>query len=293
MALMPEPKRIAVLGAGNIGAALIGGMLQSGTDAKNIRATVLSREHAQQLADRYPIQVTAGDNLNAAREADVIILGVKPATLPAVLEEIREALKPDQILISLAAAVPMSLIEALIQPRGGSLSDFAGMPIFRAMPNIPVVVREGATALATNGWGSTEQREFVEQIFRAVGVVCWVDEEMLHAVTALSGSGPAYVYMVIESLIDGGLKMGLSREIATRLTEQTVLGAAKLVRETMLHPAILKDQVITPGGTTISAIHELEKHGLRSMLISAIETATAVSRNRMQTLVQKFEKKGE
>jgi len=111
----------------------------------------------------------------------------------------------------------------------------------------------------------------------------------MHAVTALSGSGPAYVYMMIEALIEGGLKMGLSREIATRLTEQTVLGAAKLVRETGLHPAILKDQVITPGGTTISAIHELEKHGLRSMLISAIETASNHSRDRMQSLFGRFD----
>jgi len=114
----------------------------------------------------------------------------------------------------------------------------------------------------------------VDRIFKAVGVVCWVEEHQLHAVTALSGSGPAYVYMVIEAMIAGGLKMGLSREIATKLAEQTVLGAAKLVRETGHHPAVLRDQVITPGGTTIAAIHELEKHGLRSMLISAIETAT-------------------
>jgi pyrroline-5-carboxylate reductase len=205
---------------------------------------------------------------------------VKPGTLPKVLEEIRETLRPGQILLSLAAAVPISLIEKLTD---------SSLPVFRAMPNIPVVVEEGATAVAANAHCTAEQKAVIEDIFRAVGVVVFVEEELMHAVTALSGSGPAYVYMVIEALIAGGLKMGLSREVSTRLAEQTVLGAAKLVRETMLHPAILRDQVITPGGVTISAIHELEKHGLRSMLISAIETATHHSENRTRALLAKFQ----
>jgi pyrroline-5-carboxylate reductase len=277
---MPEMKRIAVIGAGNIGGALIGGILKSGiADAGHVTATVHEAGHARELSEKFSIAASAGGNRDATQAADVVVLAVKPATLPRVLQEIRDVLRQDQILISLAAAVPIGLIERMVEKR---------MPIFRAMPNIPVVVQEGATALTSNGEGTAEQRQFVESIFRAVGAVCFVDEEMLHAVTALSGSGPAYIYMVIEALIEGGLKMGLSREIATRLTEQTVLGAAKLVRETGLHPAILKDQVITPGGTTISAIHELEKHGLRSMLISAIETATEVSRERMQGLLAKF-----
>jgi pyrroline-5-carboxylate reductase len=157
------------------------------------------------------------------------------------------------------------------------------------MPNIPVGVEEGAIGLTHNGRATPADRELVERIFRAVGVVCFVEEELMDAVTALSGSGPAYVYMVIEALIAGGVKMGLSRETSTKLAEQTVLGAAKLVRETMLHPAILRDQVITPGGVTISAIHELEKHGLRSMLISAVETATRTSRERTHTLLEKLE----
>ena len=273
-------QRITVLGAGNIGAALIGGMLHAGiTDAEHLTATVRSPERAAEVAAKYGIAVTAGGNREAAQAADIVILAVKPTTLPRVLQEIRDVLREDQVLVSLAAAVPISLIEQLIEK---------SMPIFRAMPNIPVVVNEGATAVASNAAGTAEQCAFIERIFRAVGHVSFVDEEMMHAVTALSGSGPAYIYMVIEALIEGGLKMGLSREVATRLTEQTVLGAAKLVRETGLHPAILKDQVITPGGTTISAIHELEKHGLRSMLISAIETASNHSRDRMQALLAKF-----
>ncbi|HYM13699.1 MAG TPA: pyrroline-5-carboxylate reductase [Bryobacterales bacterium] len=275
-----DSKRIAVLGAGNIGAALIGGILKTGVaDREHLIATVRTAERAEELAAKYSITVTAGGNRQAAEAADLIILAVKPSTQPHVLEEIRDVLREDQILISLAAAVPIALIEQLIGKR---------MPIFRAMPNIPVVVEEGATAVASNAAGTAAHRQLVENIFRAVGVVAFVEEDMMHAVTALSGSGPAYVYMVIEALTAGGLKMGLSREVSTRLAEQTVLGAAKLVRETMLHPAILKDQVITPGGVTISAIHELEKHGLRSMLISAIETATHHSQNLTRSLVARF-----
>jgi pyrroline-5-carboxylate reductase len=268
-----------VLGAGNIGAAMIGGILKGGVaDREHLMATERSAERAEEIARRFSIPVRVGANREAARWAEVIILAVKPLTVPQVLEEIRDELRPEQILISLAAAVPIALIEKLIQKR---------LPIFRAMPNIPVVVDEGATAVAANGAVTAEQRRLVESIFQAVGYVVFLEEEMMHAVTALSGSGPAYIYMVIEALIDGGLKMGLSRDIATRLTEQTVLGAAKLVRETGLHPAILKDQVITPGGVTISAIHELEKHGLRSMLISAIETATLQSRRLTDALSAK------
>ena len=273
-------KRIAVIGAGNMGAALIGGVLKAGiSDRAHLRATVRTQERAAELAARFGIPVTAGGNRDAAADAEIVVLAVKPSTLPKVLEEIRGALNPGQMLISLAAAVPIALIEKIIEWR---------MPIFRAMPNIPVVVEEGATAVAANSDTTAEHRTVIESIFRAVGVVVFVDEDLMHAVTALSGSGPAYVYMVIEAMIAGGLKMGLSREVSTRLAEQTVLGAAKLVRETGLHPAILRDQVITPGGVTISAIHELEKHGLRSMLISAIETATHHSENRTRSLVAKF-----
>ena len=273
-------KRIAVIGAGNMGSALIGGILKGGVaDREHVIATVRTPERAGELATRFAIPVTAGGNCEAAANADIVVLAVKPGTLPKVLEEIRPVLRPQQILLSLAAAVPISLIEKLTGRE---------MPIFRAMPNIPVVVEEGATAVAANAHCTIEQRAELENIFRAVGVVVFVEEDLMHAVTALSGSGPAYVYMVIEALIAGGLKMGLSREISTRLAEQTVLGAAKLVRETMLHPAILRDQVITPGGVTISAIHELEKHGLRSMLISAIETATHHSESRTRALLAKF-----
>ncbi len=277
-----SPERVAVLGAGNIGAALIGGMLKAGvTTPDRLRATVRTEEHAADLARKYGITVTAGENARAVESADLVILAVKPTTLPSVLGEIRAALHTGQLLISLAAAFPIALIERLI--------DRPGLAVARAMPNIPVVVDEGATGIATNASATASHKALVESVFRPVGVVCFVDEDLLHAVTAMSGSGPAYIYMVIEGLVAAGLKMGLSHAVSTRLAEQTVLGAAKLVRETGLHPAILRDQVITPGGVTISAVHELEKHGLRSMLISAIETATHHSRHLTKTLLAKFD----
>ncbi len=273
-------RRIAVLGAGNMGAALIGGILKAGvTDRAHLSATVRSAAHAEDLQKTHGIPVTAGHNREAAEPAEIIILAVKPSTIPEVLLEIRDVVRDDHTLISLAGSTPIALIERLIPKRPA---------IFRAMPNIPVVVEEGATAITSNSGADAPGREVVESIFRAVGVVCYVDEDLMDAVTALSGSGPAYIYMVIEALIAGGVKMGLSREVSTRLAEQTVLGAAKLVRETALHPAILRDQVITPGGVTITAIHELERHGLRSMLISAVETATNHSRSRSRALLEKF-----
>ncbi|MBK9168844.1 MAG: pyrroline-5-carboxylate reductase [Bryobacterales bacterium] len=278
-----QPQRITVVGAGNMGAALIGGILKGGVASReHLTATVKSEESARALAEKYGIAVTAGGNSEAAAAADLIIAAVKPGTLPKVLAEIRDSLHEGQILISVAAAVPIAVIERVIARR---------LAVFRAMPNIPVVVEEGATAIAGNGLCNDAQREIVANVFRAVGVAVFVDEDLMHAVTALSGSGPAYVYMVIEAMIAGGLKMGLSREISTKLAEQTVLGAAKLVRETTLHPAVLRDQVITPGGVTISAIHELERHGLRSMLISAIETATRHSEDRTRALIASLEQR--
>ncbi|HEY3743791.1 MAG TPA: pyrroline-5-carboxylate reductase [Bryobacteraceae bacterium] len=273
--------KIAILGAGNIGAALVGGLLKSkAADAQTLVATTQSEESASRLRALHGIAVSAGNNREAAADADVIIIGVKPATVPKVIDEIRDVLRDDQILVSLAAVLTIDVLEK----RAGRQ-----MAVIRAMPNIPVVVGEGAIALASNGVANAEQRATVERLFRSVGVVCWVDDEMMDAVTALSGSGPAYVYMVIEAFIAGGVKMGLSREISTRLAEQTVLGAALHVRQSGLHPAILRDEVITPGGTTIVAIHELERHGLRSMLISAIETATKHAKDRGKILIERLE----
>jgi pyrroline-5-carboxylate reductase len=264
-----------------MGGALLGGMLKTGVVTReNVLATVRSEERANTLRDQFGCLVLTGGNRAAAEQASVIVLSTKPHIVPKVLDEIRDVLHPGQVLVSLAAALPIAVIEKKLP---------APMPVFRAMPNIPVLVEEGATAYCFNKEAKPEHQVIVDRMFRAVGIVCTVEEEMMDAVTALSGSGPAYVYMVIEAFIAGGVKMGLSREVSTRLAEQTVLGAAKHVRQSMLHPAILRDEVTTPGGTTIVAIHELERHGLRSMLISAIETATKHSKERSKALAQKIE----
>jgi len=268
--------RISVLGAGNMGGALIGGILSAGAaKPEEVWATSRTPERAADLASKFGIQATAGENASAARDAEIIVLAVKPGNVPKVVREIRDSLDETQILISLAAALPISIIEDAAACQ---------LPVFRAMPNIPVVAGEGAIGICHNRIARPEHREIVERIFRAVGVAVWVDEDQMDAVTALSGSGPAYIYMVIEAM------MALSREVSLRLSEQTVLGAAKHAKESTLHPAILRDQVITPGGTTIAAIHELERHGLRSMLISAIETATHHAGRRTAALLEEIKR---
>jgi pyrroline-5-carboxylate reductase len=271
--------KIAVIGAGNIGGAMLGGIIKSGlAEPADVVVTDASEDRRREAEEKWKVRTLGTDNRRAVAGRDVVILAVKPHIVPVIIKELRGALRPNQIVITVAAGVPLALYESVLGNR---------IPLFRAMPNIPVVVEEGATAVAGNQATHPEQRHVVEKIFGALGCVVFVDESQLDAVTALSGSGPAYIYMVIEALIDGGKKMGLSQEVATRLTEQTVLGAAKLVRETKLHPAVLRDEVITPGGTTIAAIHELESHGLRAMLISAVETATARSKEIGATLLQR------
>jgi pyrroline-5-carboxylate reductase len=181
------------------------------------------------------------------------------------LKAIKPVIRDDHLLISIAAGVRISYLQEAI---GSTIG------VIRTMPNIASTVDEGAAAIAFGEHVSDAQKRIAVAIFRAVGEVVTVAEAQLDAVTGLSGSGPAYIYMVIEALIDGGVKMGLARDVATRLAIQTVLGSAKLVKTSGLHPAILRDQVTTPGGTAINAIHELESHGLRSMLINAVATAT-------------------
>jgi pyrroline-5-carboxylate reductase len=272
--------KIAVIGAGNIGGALLGGILKTHlAEPKDVVVTDASDELRRKVEENWKVRTLGTDNRNAAAGRDVVILAVKPHIVPVVLKEIRSVLKANQIVVSVAAGVPLSVYESILGTR---------IPLFRCMPNIPVVVEEGATAVAGNLATTPEQRKIVEKIFGALGCVVFVEESQLDAVTGLSGSGPAYVYMVIEALIDGGKKMGLSQEVATRLTEQTVLGAAKLVRDTRLHPAVLRDAVVTPGGTTIAAMHELERHGLRAMLISAVEAATARSKEIGAQLAERY-----
>lgn len=270
-------KPIAVLGTGNMGMSLMLGLVKAKlTPPQKILAFDINIEKLSSLSEQWNVRTTL--SLSEAVEAsEIILLCVKPLTVPAVLKEIKEVIREDHLLISIAAGVRIAFLQEKIGKKIG---------IVRTMPNIASTVDEGAAAIAFGEFVSDAQKQIAEAIFKAVGEVVTVAEEQLDAVTGLSGSGPAYIYMVIEALIDGGVKMGLARDIATKLAVQTVLGSAKLVKSSGLHPAILRDQVTTPGGTAINAIHELESHGLRSMLINAVATATRRSEELSKILSQ-------
>lgn len=255
---------IAFLGGGQMAEALIGGLLASHVSEPGfIRATDPVAVRRDILKSRFGIHV-GEDNTEAVRQADLVVLAVKPQALPAVLSDAGPALA-GKLLVSIAAGVTMSWIGARITaPRG----------IVRAMPNTPALVREGVTALAYQADLQAEDLAAVRTLFEAVGSVVSVEERLMDAVTGLSGSGPAYVFVAIEALADGGVKMGLPRATAELLAAQTVLGAARMVLERGEHPARLKDQVASPGGTTIAGLFELEAGGMRSCLMAAVEAAT-------------------
>jgi len=262
-------KRMVLIGGGNMGRSLLRGILKASlTRPENLTVVDVHPGKLEELRLNFNV-VTTMDAKEAVVGADLILLAVKPKTTPDVLDKIKDAVKPEQLFISIIAGVEASYIRDRIGK---------GNPVIRVMPNIAATVDAAASAIASCPPAGEEHLAVAEAIFAAVGEVVRVDEEHLDAVTGLSGSGPAYIYMVIEALCDGGVKMGLPREIAMKLAVQTVLGAAKLVKETGQHPATLRDQVTTPGGTTISAVHELEERGLRAMLISAVVTATERSR---------------
>jgi len=279
---MTFDRTVAVLGAGNIGSALISGLLEAKVlKPEKLLAADISETQLAALSKRHTIRVIQGGNREAAEQAGVIVLAVKPYMVGIVLDEIREVLRPDQILISVAAGVPIEFIEShLAKPKTKTTAKStaskakARQPIIRAMPNIAMTVHASATALCANQAASKEHRRTAEQIFQSVGTVAWVAEEKMHAVTALSGSGPAYVYLILEGLTAGGVNMGLPHDVARALALQTLLGAAKLAQKTGEHPAALRDRVTTSGGTTIAGLAELERYGVRSALMEAVEAAT-------------------
>jgi pyrroline-5-carboxylate reductase len=262
---MPLGKKIAFLGAGNMAEAFVKGLLRAGTAAQEeILCAEPRAERRDEIAKRYGVRVT-GDNQAATEEADIVVLSVKPQSMDALLEEIAPAIDHRKLVISIAAGIP---IAAIARKLG------AGVRIVRTMPNTPALVGAGATALARGAHATDADLEQARALFLAVGVAVIVEEHHLDAVTGLSGSGPAFVFLAIEALADGGVKMGLARPVAMALAAQTVLGSAKLVLETGEHPGRLKDQVTSPGGTAIAGCHALEAGGLRAALISAVEAAT-------------------
>lgn len=261
-------KRMLLIGGGNMGRSLLRGILKAKlTPAGNVTVIDTHEARLRELESEFGVPVSA-DPLPAVSEAEIVILAIKPYTLNAVLDRIRDSMTPRQLVLSILAGVEA----AYIRDRLGKDN-----PVIRCMPNIAATVDSAASAISSCPPAGDEHLDLAEAIFGAVGEVVRVEERLMDAVTGLSGSGPAYIYMVIEALCDGGVKMGLPRDVALKLAIQTVLGAARLVKETGEHPATLKDRVTTPGGTTIAAVHELEERGLRAMLISAVVTATEQS----------------
>ncbi len=258
-------KKIAFLGAGNMAEALVKGLLRAGTAAQQEIVCAEPRaERREEIAKRYGVAV-ATSNVEAAEQADVIVLSVKPQTMDLLLEEIAPAIDHRKLVISIAAGISIATIARKLG---------AGVRIVRTMPNTPALVGAGATALARGAHATDADLEQAKSLFQAVGIAHVVEEHHLDAVTGLSGSGPAFVFLAIEALADGGVKVGLARPVAMALAAQTVMGAAKLVLETGEHPGRLKDQVTSPGGTAIAGVHALEVGGLRAALIAAVEVAT-------------------
>jgi pyrroline-5-carboxylate reductase len=255
--------RLAVLGAGKMGGILIEAFVKQGLVApKNLHATV---GHPGAERKNFPSSISAGnDNRAAAKKADVILLCVKPQTVGQVVDEIAPALSADKLVISIAASVPTDYIERRLS---------AKVPVIRAMPNTPSMVGAGITAIAKGKNAAQKHIDIAKKLFDAVGKTVVVDEKNMDAITGLSASGPAFVYIILESFAEGGVKAGLSRELATLLAAQMTLGAAQMVIQTGHHPALLKDTVTTPAGCTIDGILELEEGGLRVTLIKAVVKA--------------------
>jgi len=258
-------KRIGLVGAGNMASALVRGLIASGSvTSESVRASDVNGERLRELTAAHSI-VTHTDNHELVAWAEIVVLAVKPQALGSVLPDLAPLIRPEQLVISIAAGVPIAAIEALLP---------AGSRVVRAMPNTAAIVLAGATGIAAGAHATADDVVSAKALFEAVGRVVVVDEGALDAVTGLSGSGPAYVMMVIEALADGGVKVGLTRDAALLLAAQTVYGSAKLQLETKEHPARLRDMVTSPGGTTIAGIHALESGGLRPALINAVERAT-------------------
>ena len=267
---MPKPPintKLAFIGAGQMAESLIGGLLESGAVAPTaLWATDTSADRRGIVQDRFGIRV-GHDNRQAASWADIALLAVKPQSLGAVLDDLAPALS-GQLVISIAAGVPLKAIAERVPNT---------VRLIRVMPNAAALIREGMSAVSIGPGATEDDMHTARSLLEAVGRVVVVEERLMHAVTGLSGSGPAYAAVAIEALADGGVKMGLPRTVAELLAAQTMLGAAKMVLETGEHPARLKDRVASPGGTTIAGLHRLEGGGFRTAVIAAVEAATKKS----------------
>jgi pyrroline-5-carboxylate reductase len=273
-----KKRKLGFIGGGNMAGALIKGILHANVvPPENIVVSDVSEERLAKLASVHGIRTTT-DNLALVREVDVVVLAVKPQVIDKVLASIGKHVRVEQLVVSVAAGVPIVAMESWL-PESAR--------VVRTMPNTPATVDAGATAIARGTHATDEDLDTARALFSAVGRVVTLDESLLDAVTGLSGSGPAYVMLMIEALADGGVKVGLHRDTALLLAAQTVYGSAKLLLETGEHPGRLKDMVTSPGGTAIAGLHTLESGGLRRTLIDAVEAATT----RAATLGEQMAKK--
>ena len=258
-------EKVAFLGLGKMGGILLQALLKKNLlSPTNTVATVRHPERAQKLSQELGISVTT-DNRQAAQQSDLVLLCVKPQTVREVTEEIAGEMTPGKQLISIAASVPTRYIEEILDSE---------VPVVRAMPNTPCVIGFGMTGLCKGKFADESHLDIAKTLFDSVGMTVTVEEKRMDAVTGLSASGPAFIYIILESLAEGGVKVGLPRDVATLLAAQTAQGAARMVLETGQHPALLKDAVTTPAGCTVDGIMELEEGKLRVTLIKAVVKAT-------------------
>lgn len=277
---MLNEKKISTIGTGNMGEAIVSGMIASGSvRPENIICTDIRDEQLKRVGEKYGV-VTTTDNMEAVESSDVVIYAVKPQIMAPVLRETAEGLDLSKTVISIAAGVPLAAIESCLKKK---------LRLIRVMPNIAAFVQESATVVAAGDNATKEDIELSMEIFDSMGKTLFLKENVLmDAITGLSGSGPAYIFLIVDALADAGVKVGLSRQDALFLASQTVLGAAKLLIETKEHPGRLKDMVTSPGGTAIAGIHTLEKGGLRTTLINAVEVATNRSKELGEIMIQNF-----
>jgi pyrroline-5-carboxylate reductase len=277
---MLKDKTLCFIGSGNMGEALVSGLVLSGSARPgNIICTDPREERLDELRTRYGVK-TSTDNLAAVRASEIVIYAVKPQLMAEVLKETAELLDMSKLVVSIAAGVPLRAIESLLQKE---------LRLIRVMPNIAASVKESATALSAGKHARREDVELALSIFNSVGKTVFLRENyLMDAITGLSGSGPAYIFIIVDALADAGVKMGLSRKDAQYLAAQTVMGAAKMLMETGEHPGQLKDRVTSPGGTAIAGIHTLEKGGLRTTLINAVEAATLRSKELGEMMIKYF-----
>jgi pyrroline-5-carboxylate reductase len=265
----PDPRRIAILGCGKIGEALLAGLLSTGwRTSDEIVVTGRRDERLAELRERHGVEAITS-NAEAAGRAGVVVIAVKPQDFDVLMGEIGGLLSADQVVLSIAAAVTTAAIERRIAEP---------VPVLRAMPNTPATVHEGVAGLCAGAHASAEHLAVGEEVLTHVGRVVLVPETYMDAVTAVSGSGPAYFALLAEAMIEAGILLGLSREVSTDLVVQTMLGTAKLLRDEEMHPVELREMVTSPGGTTIRAIHELEQAGVRAAFLNAIQAAMVRSR---------------